>query len=335
MIKRIFMALVMLLLTFGAATWWLWQDMQRTLQQPVNLSKPFVYSIEPGMSLRAVSEDLAANGILDNPYYLNFAGRRQGIAHKLKTGEYEIIPGTTALQLLEQFVAGKVVQYTLTLLEGWTFEQIMEAVMNSDRLVHTLPPAIGSQQLMLSIGYPDIVAEGQFFPDTYHFPVGTTDLEFLRRAFHLLSRVLDEEWQRRAANLPYKTPYDALIMASIIEKETGRTDEREKIAGVFVRRLRQGMKLQTDPTVIYAMGARYNGNIKHKDLEIDSPYNTYRNRGLPPTPIALAGRGSINAALHPEDGKALYFVSRGDGSHYFSSTLNEHNKAVAKYQLEK
>jgi UPF0755 protein len=188
---------------------------------------------------------------------------------------------------------------------------------------------------MSAIGYPDIAAEGQFFPDTYHFPAGTTDIEFLRRANQMLLQVLNEEWQQRTANLPYQTSYDALIMASIIEKETGRADEREKIAGVFVLRLKQDMKLQTDPTVIYAMGTAYNGNIRRKDLEIDSPYNTYRYKGLPPTPIALAGREAIYAALHPEDGKALYFVSRGDGSHYFSNTLKEHNKAVAKYQLKK
>ena len=238
------------------------------------------------------------------------------------------------MQLLEQFVAGKVIQHTLTLLEGWSFNQVIETVSNSWKLVHTLQGTEPSQ-VMSVIGHPAIAAEGQFFPDTYHFPAGTTDIEFLRRANQMLLQVLNEEWQQRTANLPYQTSYDALVMASIIEKETGRADEREKIAGVFVLRLKQDMKLQTDPTVIYAMGTAYNGNIRRKDLEIDSPYNTYRYKGLPPTPIALAGREAIHAALHPEDGKALYFVSRGDGSHYFSNTLKEHNSAVAKYQLNK
>jgi UPF0755 protein len=332
--KGIFIVIVVLTLSLGTAVWWLWQDMQRFLKQPVNLSTPYVYTITPGMSLRAVSEDLAVNGLLDKPYYLILAGRNLEIADKLKAGEYEILPGTTALQLLDQFVAGKVIQYTLTLLEGWSLNQVIETVSNSWKLVHTLQGTEPSQ-VMSAIGYPDIAAEGQFFPDTYHFQAGTTDIEFLRRANQLLLQILDEEWQQRAANLPYQTPYDALVMASIIEKETGRVDEREKIAGVFVRRLQQDMKLQTDPTVIYAMGTTYNGNIRHKDLEIDSPYNTYRYKGLPPTPIALAGREAIHAALHPEDGKALYFVSRGDGSHYFSNTLKEHNYAVAKYQLNK
>ena len=332
--KGIFMIIAVLTLSLGTAVWWLWQDMQRFMEQPVNLSTPYTYTIDPGMSFRAVSEDLASIGLLDKPYYLILAGRNLEIADKLKAGEYEILPGTTTLQLLEQFVAGKVIQHTLTLLEGWSFNQVIETISNSWKLVHTLQ-GTESSHVMSAIGYPDIAAEGQFFPDTYHFPAGTTDIEFLRRANQMLLQVLDEEWQQRTANLPYQTPYDALVMASIIEKETGRVDEREKIAGVFVLRLQQDMKLQTDPTVIYAMGTTYNGNIRRKDLEIDSPYNTYRYKGLPPTPIALAGREAIYAALHPEDGKALYFVSRGDGSHYFSNTLKEHNNAVAKYQLNK
>jgi UPF0755 protein len=272
--KGIFIVIVVLTLSLGTAVWWLWQDMQRFMQQPVNLSNAYTYTIEPGMSLRAVSEDLAGIGLLDKPYYLILSGRNLGIADKLKAGEYEILPGTTALQLLELFVAGKVIQHTLTLLEGWSFNQVIEAVSNSWKLVHTLQGTEPSQ-VMSAIGYPDIAAEGQFFPDTYHFPAGTTDIEFLRRANQMLLQVLNEEWQQRTANLPYQTSYDALIMASIIEKETGRADEREKIAGVFVLRLKQDMKLQTDPTVIYAMGTAYNGNIRRKDLEIDSPYNTF------------------------------------------------------------
>ena len=331
----IFRCAALLTLLVGATMWWLWQDMQRLLQQPVHLTDTYIYTIETGMTLRTVSEDLAANGLLDKPLYLIVAGRRQGVANKLKAGEYEIQPGTTALQLLDQFVAGKVVQYTLTLLEGWSFTQVMEAVTNCNQLVHTLTASDDSGQVMAALGYPDLAAEGQFSPDTYHFPAGTTDVEFLRRSNRLLIRILEAEWQQRASDLPYQIPYDALIMASIIEKETARVDERGEIAGVLVRRLQQGIKLQTDPTVIYAMGKSYNGNIMNKDLEIDSPFNTYRYKDLPPTPIALAGRESIYAALHPEGGSALYFVSMGDGSHYFSSTLEEHNRAVAKYQLGK
>ena len=189
--------------------------------------------------------------------------------------------------------------------------------------------------LLVQLGYPKQHPEGLFFPDTYHFPRATTDKEFLQRAYQRLQTVLEEEWQQRAENLPYQSAYEALIMASIIEKETGLASERETIAGVFVRRLNKKMKLQTDPTVIYAMGQQFDGNIRKKDLSIDSPYNTYRYKGLPPTPIALAGREAIYAALQPQDGKALYFVAKGDGSHYFSETLAEHNSAVAKYQLNR
>ena len=211
---------------------------------------------------------------------------------------------------------------------------MLQAIHATNLLEHTLH-VYEPENIMLELGQADKVAEGLFFPDTYNFPKGTTDKAFLRRAYQRLHDVLDQEWQTRSENLPYKTPYEALIMASIIEKETGLASERSTIAGVFVRRLNKKMKLQTDPTVIYAMGKQFNGNIRKKDLSIDSPYNTYRYKGLPPSPIALVGRDAIHAALHPEPGKALYFVAKGDGSHYFSETLVEHNRAVAKYQLNK
>jgi UPF0755 protein len=201
-------------------------------------------------------------------------------------------------------------------------------------LIKTLSDTDG-KTVMSALGYPEVHPEGRFFPDTYHFPSGMTDIEFLQRAYDTMVAVLDEEWQQKAEGLPYKTADEALIMASIIEKETAVASERVTIAGVFVRRLQKGMKLQTDPTVIYAMGENYNGNIRRKDLKTDSPYNTYVVAGLPPTPIALPGVEAIHAALHPEQGETLYFVAKGDGSHYFSKTLKEHNRAVAKYQLGK
>lgn len=211
---------------------------------------------------------------------------------------------------------------------------MIQAIHATDLIEHTLL-SDEPENIMIELGYAGNVAEGLFFPDTYNFPKGTTDKAFLQRAYQRLHDILDEEWQARAENLPYKTAYEALIMASIIEKETGLASERSTIAGVFVRRLNKKMKLQTDPTVIYAMGKQFNGNIRKKDLDIDSPYNTYRYKGLPPSPIALVGREAIHAALHPEKGKSLYFVAKGDGSHYFSETLKEHNRAVAKYQLNK
>ena len=210
----------------------------------------------------------------------------------------------------------------------------MNEVSSNGTLVQTLAN-VDSETVMTALAYPEVHPEGRFFPDTYHFPIGMTDIEFLRRAYVKMARVLEEEWQQREAGLPYKTSDEALIMASILEKETAVAEERAAIAGVFVRRLQKGMKLQTDPTVIYAMGDDYHGNIRRKDLKIDSPYNTYFYVGLPPTPISLPGVEAIHAALHPEDGETLYFVAKGDGSHYFSKTLKEHNRAVARYQLGK
>ncbi len=223
--------------------------------------------------------------------------------------------------------SGKVIQYSLTLVEGWHIWEVLNAVSDDPVLIKTLSHD-QADTLMQQLGLEAEHAEGYFFPDTYYFPRGTTDKEFLIRANKRLFDVLNEEWEQRDEGLPYQTPYEALIMASIIEKETGHPDERSEIAGVFVRRLQKDMKLQTDPTVIYAIGQQFDGDIRKKDLSIDSPYNTYKVKGLPPTPIAIVGREAIHAALHPKDGKTLYFVAKGDGSHYFSETLAEHNKAV-------
>ena len=209
---------------------------------------------------------------------------------------------------------------------------MMDAIANNSNLTHTLKN-LDPEEIMNALQIEGDNPEGQFFPDTYHFQSGTTDIEILKRSHNRLNKILQEEWQQRAENLPYNSPQEALVMASIIEKETGLASERPDIAGVFVRRLQKNMLLQTDPTVIYAMGENFNGNIQRKDLKIDSPYNTYVTPGLPPTPIALAGREAIYAALHPADGNTLFFVSRGDGSHHFSETLEQHNRAVAKYQL--
>ena len=256
------------------------------------------------------------------------------MAAQLKIGEYTIQPGTTPIQLLDILVEGKVKQYSLTIPEGLNFSQILSLIEQDTHIIQTLGPT-KPEQIMAEIGYSGYFPEGRIFPDTYHFPAGTRDVDFIKRAVEMQHSVLEEEWNRKEEGLPYDSPYQALIMASIIEKETGVPEERGKIAGVFVRRLRMNMKLQTDPTVIYAMADSYQGNIRRKDLSIDSPYNTYRYRGLPPTPIASAGREALYAALHPEPGKALYFVAKGDGSHHFSETLAEHNSAVARYQLKR
>jgi len=310
--------------------------MQQQLDSPINIGTgtAISYSIKPGVNLKRIGEDLVQQGILEHPYYLILEGRLQGSESRLKAGEYLLHPGTTQRQLLEQFEAGKVVQHSLALIEGWSYRQIIHGVSNNEILIKTLTDT-DSKIVMSALGYPDVHPEGRFFPDTYHFPSGITDVEFLQRAYEKMVEVLDEEWQQKAEGLPYKNADEALIMASIIEKETAVASERAAIAGVFVRRLHKGMKLQTDPTVIYAMGENYNGNIRRKDLKTDSPYNTYVVAGLPPTPIALPGVEAIHAALHPEQAETLYFVAKGDGSHYFSKTLKEHNRAVAKYQLGK
>jgi len=332
--QTVFFIFVFFLACIGITARYLWQDMQTQLKSPLNLKSEINFIIKPGMSLNQVSDELNNMGLLAQPHYLMLEARRQQVAEKIKAGEYIITPNTTPIQLLEQFVMGRVVQHALTIVEGWNFTQLMDAVANNEQLGHTLED-MNPEAVMHAIQAPGVYPEGQFFPDTYHFPADTTDVEFLRRAHDRLQYILAEEWTQRAENLPYQSPAEALIMASIIEKETGLASERSQIAGVFVRRLEKNMLLQTDPTVIYAMGDTFNGNIQRKDLKIDSPYNTYVNPGLPPTPIALAGREAIHAVLHPADGNSLYFVAKGDGSHYFSETLKEHNQAVAKYQLSK
>ena len=332
--QTIFVISLLTLLSATLVSLWFWHDMQSQLHTPVMLNEQIDYTIKPGMSLHSVSRELSALGIIRQPYYLVIEARRLGIASNIRAGEYAITQGITPAQLLEQFVAGKVKQYALTLIEGWTFNQVVDSVRLNPHLRQTLGDT-GAKAVMTMLDKPELSPEGQFFPDTYHFPKGTTDIDFLRRAYTRMQDILAAEWQQRSDGLPYETPYQALIMASVIEKETGLPQERGQIAGVFVRRLQKGMLLQTDPTVIYAMGENYDGNIRRKDLSIDSPYNTYLYAGLPPTPIAIPGLEAIRAALHPEEGNTLYFVAKGDGSHHFSETLSEHNKAVAKYQLGK
>ena len=325
--------LLLVILTAGAA-WWLQEDMHRQLNQAMAIEQDQVLLVKPGQSLKSLARQLVDKNWISQPYYLVLESRRRQVSALIKAGEYTIKPGTSQLQLLDILVAGKVKQYSMTLPEGWTFRQIIDAIAANSQLVKTLH-SYEPKQVMAAAGFSGYFAEGRIFPDTYLFPAGTSDIDFIWRAINTQEQVLNEEWALRDEGLPYDSAYQALIMASIIEKETGLAEERRKIAGVFVRRLQRGMKLQTDPTVIYAMAERFDGNIRRKDLSLDSPYNTYRYRGLPPTPIASPGRLAIQAALHPLPGKELYFVAKGDGSHHFSATLKEHNNAVARYQLKK
>ena len=309
-------------------------DYKRFLDTPLNINTSLIFTIDSGSSFKDLNKKLKSYHILDKPYYFEFYARYSGYAKKIQSGEYQLSPGLTPIKIINIFVSGDVIQHSITLLEGWTIKDIKKEISSNSVLIKNLTD-YSSDSLLKKIKITESNVEGLFFPDTYYFTKGASDIELLQRAYRRGKAILEKEWESRDAGLPYKNDYDALIMASIIEKETALARERAMIAGVFVRRLKNNMKLQTDPTVIYAMGIKYDGNIRKKDLRIDSPSTTYRYRGLPPTPIALAGREAIHAALHPENDDTLYFVSKKDGSHYFSKTLYEHNKAVKKYQLNK
>ncbi len=290
------------------------------------------YIVQPGTTLRGFTRQLHQQGVLPDAHSLVWLAYLKGRSRDLKAGEYRFRAGITPLELLDQVVSGRVVEYPLVLVEGWTFRQTMQAINAAPKLTHVLQD-LKTEEIMQKLGYAGLHPEGRFYPDTYYYSMGTSDLVLLRQAYKKMELFLQKEWSQRAPKLPFKTPDDALILASIVEKETARADERTLIAGVFINRLRRGMKLQTDPTVIYGMGERYRGNIRLQDLRGDTPYNTYVRFGLPPTPIAMPSAEAIHAVLNPAETKALYFVSRGDGSHVFSETLSEHNKAVIKYQL--
>lgn len=291
------------------------------------------YTVKAGQNLTVVAEDLYRSGIIDHPRYLRWIARWQGNADQVKAGEYALTTGMTIQQFLDRITDGDVIQYPATIIEGWTYSQLRQYLAGIDAIRHH-PSALQAQHVIARLGYAQAPPEGMFLPDTYYYTRGMSDLDILDRAYQAMTHFLQRAWQQRAADLPYKTPYEALIMASIIEKETAVASERKQIAGVFVRRLQRHMRLQTDPTVIYGIGEKFDGNLRSRDLKADTPYNTYRHRGLPPTPIAMPGTDSILAALHPDQGDTLYFVARGDGTHQFSATITEHNKAVRKYQLK-
>lgn len=291
-----------------------------------------LYDVKPGAAAGTLARELAARGVWPEGRSFAFGARLLGRAQEVKAGEYRFAPGINALGILDQIVAGRVVEYPLALIEGRTFRQFRQMLDEAPKLERTLR-GMTTAEIMARLGHPGEHPEGKFFPDTYRYARGQTDVAILARAYDRMQARLNQEWERRDPGLPYRTPYDALIMASIVEKETGRADERRMIAGVFVNRLRRNMKLQTDPTVIYGLGPKFDGNLRIRDLRTDTPYNSYTRYGLPPTPIAMPGADSLHAALHPASTKALYFVGRGDGAHVFSETLADHNKAVVKYQL--
>ena len=313
-----------------------WTVFERWLDRPLALDAPVVVELPPGGNLTSFLDDLHARGLLAHPHWLLAQARLDGVADKVRAGEYRLEPGLTPRLVLDMLVAGRVVVYAVTLVEGMTVAQVLARLHEQPKLDPALRGAATDSllgKLDVDAGWPS--AEGAFFPDTYQYSRGMSDADILLASHRALRDVLDEEWAARDAGLPYRSPYEALVMASLVEKETGVAEERREIAGVFVRRLQKGMLLQTDPAVIYGLGASFDGNLTREHLRTPGPYNTYLNPGLPPSPIALAGRAAIHAALHPAPGSALYFVARGDGSHEFSASLDEHNRAVRKYQLQR
>lgn len=308
----------------------------RYIHSPVIESSEATVLVEvpEGSTFSKLMFDMHKKGQLKYPRLLIWYARLNNLAGSLKAGEYEIKKGAHAREFIEQLNEGHVLKRNVTFVEGITFRDMRKELANAVKLKQTLQQ-LSDEDIMKKLGQPGVVPEGNFFPDTYQYHLGMSDEQILRAAMKKMQKTLQQEWESRASGLPYNSPYEALTMASIVEKETGVESERSKIAGVFIRRMQKGMLLQTDPTVIYGLGEKYDGNLHKSDLQIDSKYNTYKYAGLPPTPIAMPGLDAIHAALNPDQGKSLYFVAKGDGSHEFSDSLQQHSAAVNRYQMNR
>ncbi len=326
---------IILLLSGLAVAGWIglrqWEDQWLVTPLPA-LQVPRNFIIEPGTPVARLARQLEEAGLIDYDWVWVRHARRLGVDTRIKAGEYELAAGSTPIQLLDQFVFGRVRLYSVTLVEGWTFRQALSAIQ-SKRTVRVEFKDLADEEIMFRLGLKGRHPEGMFFPDTYLFSRGTSDREILDQAHRRLQQELEAAWSARSDDLPLQSAYEALILASIVEKETGAAEERPEIAGVFVNRLRQGMRLQTDPTVIYGMGSDFDGNIRKSDLRRDTPYNTYTRGGLPPTPIALVGQAALLAATQPASTEAMYFVASGmgDGRHLFAESLVEHNRNVSRH----
>ncbi len=329
---RFFLLLVVIgLAVLGFA----WQDYNKAISAPLHITDDNrEFTIERGWSAKRVAEALKEKQLIEKPHWFYLYTRLQNKGGSIKSGEFILNGAPDVPELLDIFIKGQTKQYTGQIIEGSNFKQVRARIAQNSDLKQTLGE-LSDAQIMQALESEYAHPEGLFFADTYSFPKNTSDLQFLERAYNTMQSVLQEEWDARDPDLPLKSPYEALILASIVEKETAVAAERPLIAGVFVSRLRIKMRLQTDPTVIYGMGERYDGNIRRSDLTTDTPYNTYTRAGLPPTPIATVGREAINAVMHPTPTPYLYFVAKGDGTHQFSKTLDEHNAAVRKYQLKR
>ncbi len=343
MIKILFKFIALSILIGSFATAWYWNEYQLFLKENIQLpdkQEKYILSISKGALLRDIAQDLQQQKIISNALFFRIYARVSNQAQKIKAGEYALNSDMTVVNVLTLLVSGKVTQYTQTIIEGLTVKESLQRIARDKSLIH-------SEDFSLPISRDDLISlqkklgdqhktlEGLLFPDTYNFPKGTTELQFIKRAYDRMQRILSQEWQAREKQTPLKSPYEALILASIVEKESGVSSERNKIAGVFIRRMNKGMRLQSDPTIIYGMGDTYKGNIRRRDINQKTAYNTYQIPRLPPTPIAIAGREAIHAVLHPDKGKSLYFVADGSGGHVFSNSLKEHNRAVRKYILKK
>ena len=322
----------LLLLLIGLAV--AWQHYQSAVNQPLNFPSQ-TFAVVAGDTLGKVAQRMADQGIIGHSLYLKILSKQRGLGHHIRTGEYLTSDITSLNNFLDRIVSGKgIVDLRLTIIEGWTFKQMRMALKEAAG-VQQLTADLTDQEVMQKLGFPELHPEGQFYPDTYLYQKGESDLNILKRAMDLMSSHLDQSWQMRTPEVLLRTPYELLILASIIEKETQARDEQPTIAGVFYNRIKKGMRLQTDPTVIYGIGDAYDGNITRAHLRTDTPYNTYTRDGLPPTPICLPGEDSLLAAANPKNTPAFYFVAKGGGRHHFSKTLKEHNQAVQKYILNR
>ncbi|MGA9423060.1 MAG: endolytic transglycosylase MltG [Rhodanobacteraceae bacterium] len=311
-----------------------WNDYRRFTRTPLTVAGTHAsIDVARGTAFKDIVRLLRSDGTTRaTPLYWRLLAEQMGVTGRLHAGEYALPQGITPRELLQRMAAGDVLQHRFTIVDGWTFRELRAALAAEAGIVQTLP-GLSDQAIAARLDIADGKPEGWFLPETYAFVKGESDMDVLRRAHAAMRKLLGAAWPARAPDLPLESPYQALILASIVEKETARADERAQIAGVFVRRLQRGMLLQTDPTVIYGLGDSYDGNLRKRDLQNDTPFNTYTRAGLPPTPVALPGKAAIAATLHPAAGDALYFVARGDGSHEFSATLEAHNRAVSKFQL--
>ena len=322
----ILLALVVLLLVAGLGNY-----AYRPLPLP---AMPFEFELKQGGNLKSMSRQLRQAGLLENDITFIWLARLMGKSSQIKAGYYALEHPVTPLELLTILSKGEVIQRKLSIIEGWTFRQFRDALNANSDLKHTTLEMTDAE-ILHQIGATEKHPEGLFFPDTYRFAAGSRDIVIFKRAYQTMQQRLQAAWATREASLPLQTPYQALILASIVEKETGVADDRPMIAGVFVNRLKKNMRLQTDPTVIYGIGEKFDGNLRKRDLLTDTPYNTYTRRGLTPTPIALPGMEALQATLHPSKTDAIYFVARGDGSSHFSSSLKQHNRAVIQFQIKK